>query len=70
MALTKAVAGGLMAAVALLTALVGQQGALGDYARAFSDPLLVVGGVHLAWSWTLFAVVTLFAWGCFAWAQK
>ena len=69
MALTKAVASGLMAAVALPTAFAGQQSRLGDYARAFSDPL-VLGSIHIAWSWTLFAVVTLFAWGCFAWAQK
>ena len=69
MALTKAVAGGLVAAVALPTALAGHQGMLGDYARAFSDPY-TVGGFHIAWSWTLFAVVTLFAWACFAWANK
>jgi hypothetical protein len=69
MALTKAVAVGLVAAVALPTALAGQAGTLGDYARAFSDPL-TLGGVSAAWSWTVFAVVTLFAWGCFAWAQK
>jgi hypothetical protein len=69
MALTKAVAGGLVAAVALPTALAGQVGTLGDYARTFSDPL-TLGGVSVAWSWTLFAVVTLFAWGCFAWANK
>ena len=69
MALTKAVAGGLMAAIALPTALAGQTGAIGDQARALSDPL-VLGSLHLAWSWTIFAVVTLFAWGCFAWAEK
>ncbi len=69
MALTKAVASGLVAAVALPTALAGQQGTLGDYARAFSDPL-TIGGLDLAWSWTLFAVVTLFAWGFLAWAEK
>jgi hypothetical protein len=69
MALTKAVAGGLVAAVALPTAFAGQAGTLGDCARAFSHPL-TLGGIHLAWSWTLFAVVTLFAWACFAWAQK
>ena len=69
MALTKAVASGLIAAVALPTVLVGQHGDLGDYARAFSDPL-VLGGFHLAWSWAVFAGVTLFAWGCFAWAEK
>jgi hypothetical protein len=69
MALTKAVAGGLVAAIALPTALAGQAGTLGDYARAFSDSL-TLGSVHLAWSWTVFAVVTLFAWGCFAAAEK
>jgi hypothetical protein len=69
MALTKAVAGGMVAAIALPTAFAGQVGTLGDYARAFSDPL-TLGSVHLAWSWTVFAVVTLFAWGCFAWAEK
>ena len=69
MALAKAEAGGSVAAVALPTALSGQVGVLGNYARAFSDPL-TLGGVHIAWSWTLFAMVTLFAWGCFAWAEK
>jgi hypothetical protein len=69
MALTKAVAGGLVAAVALPSVLDGQQGRLGDYARAFSDPL-TLGSVHLSWSWTIFAVVTLFAWGFLAWAEK
>jgi hypothetical protein len=69
MALTKAVASGLVAAVALPTAFAGQAGAIGDYARAFSDPL-PIGSFQLAWSWTVFAVVTLFAWGCFAWANK
>ncbi|HEY0148379.1 MAG TPA: hypothetical protein VGB70_05185 [Allosphingosinicella sp.] len=69
MALTKAVAGGLVAALAVPTALAGQAGTMGDYVRRFSDPL-VVGGVHLAWSWTLFALVTLFAWGLLAWAEK
>jgi hypothetical protein len=69
MALTKAVAGGFLAALALPTALAGEAGTLGDYARMFSDPL-TLGGLHLAWSWTIFAVVTLFAWGCFAWAEK
>ena len=69
MALTKAVAGGLVAALALPTALAGQAGTLGDYARAFSDPL-TLGSLHLAWSWTVFAVVTLFAWGFLAWADK
>ena len=69
MALTKAVASGIIAAVAVPTALARHQGALGDYARSFSDPL-TVGGFHLAWSWTLFAAVTLFAWGCLAWAEK
>jgi hypothetical protein len=69
MALTKAVAGGLVAAVALPTALAGHTGTLGEYVRAFSDPY-TVGGFQIAWSWTLFAVVTLFAWGCFAAAEK
>ena len=69
MALTKAVAGGLVAAIALPTALAGHVGSLGDYVRGISDPL-TLGGFHLAWSWTAFAVVTLFAWGCFAWAEK
>jgi hypothetical protein len=68
-ALTKAVAGGLVAAIALPAVLDGQQGSLGAYMRAISDPL-VLGNVHLAWSWTVFAVVTLFAWGFLAWANK
>ncbi|HEX8579880.1 MAG TPA: hypothetical protein VF655_09845 [Allosphingosinicella sp.] len=69
MALTKAVAGGLVAALAVPTALAGETGVLGDYVRRFSDPH-TIGGVHLAWSWTLFAIVTLFAWGFLAWAEK
>ncbi|HEX9953977.1 MAG TPA: hypothetical protein VGB48_02035 [Allosphingosinicella sp.] len=69
MALTKAVAGGLVAAFAVPTALAGHAGVLGDYVRRFSDPL-TVGSFTLAWSWTLFAIVTLFAWGFLAWAEK
>jgi hypothetical protein len=69
MALTKAVAGGLVAAIALPTVFQGQQSALGSYARAFSDPL-TFAGLHLAFSWTVFAVVTLVAWGCLAVAER
>jgi hypothetical protein len=69
MALTKAVAGGLVAALAVPTAFARESGPLGEFARRFSDPL-TVGGFHLAWSWTLFALVTLFAWGLLAVAEK
>ena len=69
MALTKAIAGGMVAAVALPTALAGHSGTIGDYVRAFSDRL-TLGSFHFEWSWTIFAAVTLFAWAFLAWANK
>jgi hypothetical protein len=31
---------------------------------------LNAGGVHFAWSWPIFCLVTLFTWGLLGWANR
>ena len=69
MALTKAIAAGAAAALAIPYALEGHSGTLGAMVRA-NMVAVDLAGVPLRWSWTIFAVVTLFAWGLLAWANK
>lgn len=69
MALTKAVAAGAVAALALPWAFRGSSSTLAQWVhRGIVD--FEVLGVHLTWSWLIFCVVTLFAWGLIAWAER
>jgi hypothetical protein len=69
MALVKAVVAGIVAAVGVPYAMQGNTGQLGEWLQRglvhFS-----LGNVELAWSWPLFCMVTLFAWGFLAWANR
>ena len=69
MAIGKAVMIGAIAALAVPWAMHGEPGKLGDWMQRglveFSP-----GSIHMFWSWPLFCVVTLFAWGFLAWAER
>ena len=69
MALTKSVALGAVAAVAVPFAVGDRAGELSEYVR-LGLVRFEVAGVPLGWSWPLFCFVTLFAWGAFAWSNK
>jgi hypothetical protein len=69
MALGKAVVAGAAAALAIPWALAGAEGPIGDLVRS-NLIRLTLGGTTLAWSWTLFCVVTLIAWAFLAWAER
>ena len=69
MALGKAVLVGAIAAIGVPSLMRGGGGELGSWlGRGVVH--FALGDVHLAWSWPLFAGVTLFAWGLLAWANK
>ena len=69
MALKSAVLVGMIAAVGIPYALADLDT---DFGRFIRDSAIRIdlGGTYIGWSWTLFALVTLFAWGFFAWANK
>ncbi|HTU12999.1 MAG TPA: hypothetical protein VMG08_19070 [Allosphingosinicella sp.] len=69
MALAKAVIAGGIAALGLPWAFRGGGGALADWVQA-SSVHFNLAGVHLIWSWTIFCVITLFAWALIAWAGR
>ena len=69
MALGKAVLAGAVAAFALPLVMRGDAGQLGQWLQR-GIVQLALGDVRLAWSWPLFCLVTLFAWGLFAWADR
>ena len=69
MALGKAVGAGMVAALAVPAIFRGGSGALADWVRA-STLHLEVGRFDINFSWPLFAVVTLFAWGFLAWSDR
>jgi len=69
MALVKAVAAGAVAATAVPYVLHEDEAALGGWIER-GLVHFDVGGFHLSWSWPLFCVVTLFAWGLLAWADR
>ena len=69
MALTKAVMIGAVAALAVPWAMRGDPGQIGAWMqRGLVD--FNLGSTHFLWSWPLFCVVTLFAWGFLAWAER
>jgi hypothetical protein len=69
MALAKAVLAGAVAAVGVPYVMGSQSDQLGEWLGRgvvhFS-----VGSLALGWSWPIFCVVTLFAWGFLAWANR
>lgn len=69
MALGKAVLAGAVAATAIPYAMRGEAGDVPEWLQRGLVPL-PLGDLHLAWSWPLFCVVTLFAWGFLAWSNK
>jgi hypothetical protein len=69
MALGKAALAGAAAALAVPYLLADHPSIAGEFVRA-SLVRLAPAGVEIAWSWTLFAIVTLFAWGFLAWSNR
>jgi hypothetical protein len=69
MALAKAVIAGAIAATALPWVLRGEEAGLGGWMRR-GLVHFAAGGFHVTWSWPLFCIVTLFAWGLLAWANR
>jgi len=69
MALVKAVILGTVAAVAIPYA---AGGADSEFVRWVTSGTVYfsVGALHLAWSWPIFCVVTLFTWLMTAWANR
>jgi len=69
MALVKAVLAGAVAAVGVPYVMGGQSDQLGEFLARGVVPF-AIGSVQLGWSWPIFCVVTLFAWGFLAWANR
>ena len=69
MPLARAIVAGAIAAMAIPYLVRGSDGQLGPWLGSgvvhFS-----LGSTHLAWSWPLFCIVTLFTWGLLAWANR
>ncbi len=69
MALKSAILVGMIAAIGIPYALADLDTGFGQFIRD-SSIRIDLGGTYISWSWTLFALVTLFAWSFFAWANK
>ena len=69
MALGKAVLVGAVAASAIPWAMREETDELGRWVQ-LGVMQFSLGGAELRWSWPLFSAVTLFAWGCLAWADR
>jgi len=69
MALVKAVIAGAVTALAVPYVMRGNTDQLGDWLRR-GVVYFNAGDYVFAWSWPLFCIVTLFAWGITAWADK
>lgn len=69
MALVKAVIVGAVAALAVPYAIRSGSGQLVEWLH-YGVVQFSAGGVHLAWSWPLFCIVTLFTWAMLAWANR
>jgi hypothetical protein len=69
MALVKAVLAGAVTAIAVPYVI---RGGTGGFVEMLQIGLVQVSvaGVHFAWSWMLFCVVTLFTWALLAWANR
>ncbi|HEV2745881.1 MAG TPA: hypothetical protein VGW34_01115 [Allosphingosinicella sp.] len=69
MSLPRAAALGAIAALAIPWVMREETGQLGEWVQ-LGVVRFSAAGLHLLWSWPLFAVVTLFAWGLLAWANR
>ena len=69
MPLVKAVVAGAIAAIAIPFLTRGADDQLSGW-TGYGVVHLIVGGTHLAWSWPIFCIVTLFTWGLLAWANR
>ena len=69
MALARAVGVGMVAALGVPFAFRGGSGALADWVRR-STIHLELGSFDINFSWPIFAIVTLFAWGFMAWSNR
>ena len=69
MALAKGIAAGVVAAVAIPWVLADGDGQLSEWTRQGLMRFEVAGN-SIPWSWPLFCIVTLFAWGFLAWSER
>jgi nitrate reductase NapE component len=69
MALGKAVGIGMVAALALPAIFKGGSGAVAEWVRG-STLRLELADFAVNFSWPIFAVVALFAWGFLAWSNR
>jgi hypothetical protein len=69
MPLVKAVVVGAIAAIAIPFLTRGANGEIGGWA-AYGVVHFNAGGTHLAWSWPIFCILTLFTWGLLAAANR
>jgi hypothetical protein len=69
MALPSAIMVGMIAAIGVPYVMADLDSEFGQFIRETSIRI-PISDTPILWSWTLFAIVTLFAWGFFAWAQK
>ena len=69
MAIGKAVGIGMVAAIGLPAVFKGGSGDLADWIRD-SAMRLELADFAITFSWPLFAIVTLFAWGFLAWSNR
>ena len=69
MAVGKAALAGAIAALGLPWMFRGGSGQLAEWVMA-SSVHFTIAGVQLIWSWTIFCVVTLFAWALIAFAER
>lgn len=69
MALVRAVALGAVAALAIPYVIRGGTGQLVEWLH-YGLVHFSVSGLHFAWSWPLFCVVTLFAWAMLGWSNR
>jgi hypothetical protein len=67
MSLVKAVAAGVVGALAIPWAIRGGSGQLVELLH-YGLVHAQVGDWHFAWSWPIFCVVTLFTWAMLKWA--
>jgi len=69
MALVKAVIAGAIGAMAIPYVMRDGSGQVADWAR-YGLVQVNLEGVHFAWSWPIFCVITLFTWAMLAWADR
>jgi len=69
MALVKAVIAGAVAALAVPWVIRGGTGQFVEWLH-YGLVQFSIGSVHLAWSWPLFCIVTLFTWAMLGWANR